>query len=273
MEETATEWLHIAARWTHVLAGIMWIGQTYLFNWFEKHGPLDRSPDAGDHVAGQLWMVHGGGFYFLEKQKEPQLKPQVLHWFKYESLVSWATGFILLMMVYYLGGALTDETVSSLTHGQAVHFALAVLILGWVVYDLVVRFTPVGKNDLLAICVFFPAIVGVIYLLTHTLSGRAAYIHVGALFGTIMVSNVWMRILPGQRKMMAAKNAGQPPDMRHGASGKQRSKHNTYMSVPLVFTMISNHFPVATYGSPYNWVVLSALVGVGFIAAHFIRNH
>lgn len=268
-----SEWLHIAARWTHVLAGIMWIGQTYLFNWFERHLPEDRAPDAGPNVAGQLWMVHGGGFYFVEKQVKPEDMNRRLHWFKFESLVTWLSGVILLVVVYYLGGTLVDPMESRLSEGEAVLVSVGVLVGGWLVYDTLMSRTRLYEHDGLALVLFFGAVVALCWGLTQVFSGRAAFIHLGAMFGTIMVSNVWFRILPGQRRMIEARREGREPDMTHGARGKQRSKHNTYMSVPLVFTMISNHFPVATYGAQYNWVVLAGLVAVGWIAAHLIRNH
>jgi uncharacterized membrane protein len=148
---------------------------------------------------------------------------------------------------------------------------LGALVVSWIVYDALVQ-SPLGRNEKAFAVAAFVLVVGLIYLLTHTLSGRAAYIHLGAAFGTIMVANVWQRILPAQRRMIAATKAGQTPDAADAARAKLRSKHNTFMAVPVVFTMISNHFPVSTYGSRYNWVVLSALVLAGWVAAKFIRR-
>jgi uncharacterized membrane protein len=163
--------------------------------------------------------------------------------------------------------------VSDITEGQAVALSVGLLVGGFFVYDLVMLYTPVQKSDLAATAVFFPLIVALSYGLTHVLSGRASYIQLGAMFGTIMVSNVWIRILPGQRRMLEQRHAGQEPDMSEGARGKQRSKHNTYMSVPLIFLMVSNHFPVGTYGNEYNWLILSGLVAMGWVGAKLIRSH
>ena len=273
MDYLLTEWLHIIVRWVHVISGIMWIGQTYLFNWLERHLPDALSADAKPNVAGHIWMVHGGGFYYLEKQSRPEKMPGKLHWFKYESLLTWVTGVVLLALVYYLGGALIDPTSSKLSVGQATALSVGLLIAGWVLYDLLLTYTPLRKSDTAAGFVFLPIIVGLSWFLTHTFTGRAAYIQLGAMFGTIMVANVWRRILPGQSRMVEAVTEGREPDMSFGALGKQRSKHNSFLSVPLIFIMISNHFPVATYGSEHNWIILPGLVVGGWVAAKFIRDH
>jgi uncharacterized membrane protein len=185
--------------------------------------------------------------------------------------LTWLSGMVLLVIVYYLGGALVDPDVYDISVPAAVGFSLGLLIAGWVVYDLLML-SPLGKNEIAFACVAYALLVGVGYLLTHTLSGRAAYIHMGALLGTLMVANVWMRILPAQRKMIAATRAGQMPDARLAAQAKLRSKQNTFMVVPVVFTMISNHFPTATYGSRYDWIILSILILAGWVAAKFIRR-
>ena len=158
-----SELLHIVARWTHVIFGVMWIGQTYLFNWFEKHLPDEIAGDAEPNVSGQLWMVHGGGFYFLEKLTQPENMPRTLHWFKYESLVTWVSGILLLILVYYLGGALTNDVVSDITNGEAIALSVGLLIGGWVVYDLLLMFTPLEKSDTATGAVFYVMLVGLIY--------------------------------------------------------------------------------------------------------------
>jgi uncharacterized membrane protein len=178
---------------------------------------------------------------------------------------------MLLVVVYYLGGALVDPDVRDISVAAAVAFSIGLLVAGWVVYDLLML-SPLGKNELAFALVGYALLVGVAYLLTQVLSGRAAYIHMGALMGTLMVANVWMRILPAQRKMIAATSAGQTPDARLAAQAKLRSKQNTFMAVPVVFTMISNHFPTATYGSRYNWIILSVLILGGWVAAKIIRR-
>jgi uncharacterized membrane protein len=290
MDYSTSEWINLVFRWAHVLAGIAWIGQTFLFNWFERHLADEPLPEGSDpNIAGRLWMVHGGGFYQVEKQKTAKKLPNTLHWFKWESMITVSTGYILLVVVYYLGGAMVDNMVMSAREWKAlmpawlplsgesgpVIYSLSLIVIGWLVYDLLVSKTPVGTNDWLAAAVFFPLIVALTYLLSHTLSGRATFIQVGAMFGTIMVSNVWLKILPGQRRMLAAIEAGKTPDMSHGSRGKQRSKHNTFMAVPLVFLMLSNHFPTAAYGhgASQNWLWLCGFILVGWVVAKFIREH
>ena len=170
-----------------------------------------------------------------------------------------------------MGGGMVDADVRNISVSTAVLFGVGLLVVGWVVYDLLVQ-SPLGRNEKAFAAVAYALVVGASYLSTHVLSGRAAYIHVGAAFGTIMAANVWMRILPAQRRMIAAVKEGRSPDPAEGARAKLRSKHNTYMVVPLVFTMISNHYPVSTYGHDYNWLVLSALVLLGWVAAKIIRR-
>ena len=268
LDPNLSEWLNLFARWFHVFAGILWIGTTYYFTWLDARlSEAEGAATAGDKP--QIWMVHSGGFYVVEKQKRPGT--QELHWFRWEAALTWLSGLVLLVLVYYLGGALVDPDVRDISLPAAVAFCLGLLIVAWVVYDLLVR-SPLGKNEIAFAAVAYALLVGVAYLLTHMLSGRAAYIHMGALMGTLMTANVWMRILPAQRRMIAATSAGQTPDARLAAQAKLRSKQNTYMVVPTVFTMISNHFPTATYGSRHNWLILSILILVGWLAARFIRR-
>ena len=210
-------------------------------------------------------MVHGGGFYLVEKQKKPAIMPRILHWFKYEALLTWISGVLLLGIVYYFGGAM-QASESSLTPWQSSLIGVGVLIVGFAVYDLACR-TPLAKSQLAFGLVSFAAIVGLIVLLRMWMSYRAAYFHIGALFGTIMVANVWMRILPGQRKMLAATMAGEEPDMSYGVQGKRRSTHNSYMSIPLIFIMFSAHFSTSLYSTQWGWVILPAIILVGWVAA------
>ncbi len=265
MDINVSEWLNLIVRWFHVLAGVTWIGQTYLFNWFEKN------MEGGEgNVAGRLWMVHGGGFYRVEKQRVPEMMPQTLHWFKWESALTWLSGVLLLTIVYYSGGLMV-ELDSKIGEGAAIAIGVGVLIMGWVVYDLIWR-SPLKDHEPLGAALCWALTVALAGGLAEVISPRAAYIHIGAMFGTIMVANVWMRILPGQRKMLAAVKAGQKPDMTYGAIGRRASKHNTYMSVPLVFIMLSNHFPTASYGNPHAALVLGALILVGWAAAKGMRG-
>jgi len=268
LDPNTSEWLNLFARWFHVFAGILWVGTTYYFTWLDARlSEAEGAAGAGERP--QVWMVHSGGFYVVEKQKQPGT--QTLHWFRWEAALTWLSGMLLLVLVYYLGGALVDPDVRDISVPAAVGFSVSLLIVGWVVYDLLML-SPLGRNEVAFAIVAYALLVGVAYLLTHVLSGRAAYIHMGALLGTLMVANVWMRILPAQRRMIAATSAGQTPDARLGAQAKLRSKQNTFMVVPVVFTMISNHFPTATYGSRYDWIILSVLILAGWVAAKFIRR-
>jgi uncharacterized membrane protein len=222
--------------------------------------------------AAQIWMVHSGGFYVVEKRKVPDELSRKLHWFRWEAGTTWLSGFALLVIVYYLGGgALIDRDVMDLSLGGAVGIGVGVLIVGWLVYDLMML-SPLGKNEKVFAVIAYVLLVAASYGLTRVFSGRAAYIHVGAILGTIMAANVWMRILPAQRKMIEAIKAGNKPDEGLAAQAKLRSKQNTFMAVPLVFMMISNHFPGVSYGERNNWAVLAALILLGWIAAKFIRR-
>ncbi len=275
----------MAARWFHVVLGITWIGQTYLFNWLERRLTPPADPEAKENVAGELWMVHSGGFYLVEKQAAPEIMPRTLHWFKWESALTWISGMVLLFIVYYLGGALL-ESDSTLGPAAATGLGLGVLVGGFAVYELLWR-SPLGRNEVVGAALSLLLVLGLAYALASVFSGRAVYMHVGALFGTIMTANVWMRILPAQRRMLAAaKGEGHrlPKDrdkVRRGkgehdpalaARARQATKHNTYMSVPLIVLMIGSHFPVSTYGSGQPWLVLGVLILVGWGAAKFMRG-
>lgn len=259
------EWLNLALRWFHVFAGILWIGSTYYFTWLDG-----RLRDVAEN-KGQVWMVHSGGFYVVERRKQLEDLSRKLHWFRWEALFTWLSGFLLLGVVYYMGGVMVDTDVRALTVAQATGVGLGTLLGGWVVYDLL-WMSPIAKVKKLGVVISYALLVGVIYMLTHMLAGRAAYIHVGALMGTIMTANVWMRILPGQRKLLAAMREGREPDQRLSERAKQRSKHNTFMIVPVVFTMISNHYPVSTYGNDHRFPILCVIVLVGWTVAKFIRE-
>lgn len=269
MSPQVSEWSNLLIRWFHVFVGILWIGSTYFFTWLdgrlheeEKHGKGGTKP--------QVWMVHSGGFYVVEKRSQPELDRK-LHWFRWEAALTWLSGMLLLALVYYHGGLMVDDGVMQLTDMQAWWIGIAAIFCGWPIYDFLML-SPVGKNDYVAAGVGLALITGATYALTHILSGRAAYMHIGAILGTIMTANVWMRILPAQRNMIAATSAGNAPDAALAARAKLRSKHNTFLIWPVVFIMISNHFPVATYGSSYNWLVLSVLVVVGWGAAKIARR-
>jgi uncharacterized membrane protein len=272
LDPTLNEWLNLLFRWIHVFAGIMWVGTTYYFTWLDARLTEEEKAVASTGASAQIWMVHSGGFYIVEKRKVPDLASRTLHWFRWEAGITWLSGFALLVLLFYLGGgALVDPDVYDIGVGSAVALGLGVIFASGFVYDVMMA-SPLGRNEKAFAAVAYGFILVLAYGLTRVFSGRAAYIHLGAIFGTIMAANVWMHILPAQRRMIAALNKGEKPDDRLSARAKLRSKQNTFMAVPVVFIMISNHYPGVTYGDRYNWIILSALVLVGWVAAKFIRR-
>lgn len=272
LDPTLSEWLNLLFRWVHVFAGIMWVGTTYYFTWLDARLTEEEKAYANTGTPAQVWMVHSGGFYAVERRKVPDLVSRTLHWFRWEAGTTWLSGFALLVLVYYLGGGvLIDPDVRELSVGVAVAIGIGVIIAGGFIYDVLMQ-TPLARNEKLFAAVAYVLIVVLAYGLTQVFSARAAYIHVGALFGTIMAANVWMHILPSQKKMIAALNEGRKPDDSLAAKAKLRSKQNTFLAVPVVFIMISHHYPGVTYGDRYNWIILSVLILLGWIAAKFIRR-
>jgi uncharacterized membrane protein len=268
------EWMNLLLRWLHVITGIAWIGASFYFVWLDNtiRPPAPGSELANKGVSGELWAVHGGGFYNPQKYLlAPAELPKELHWFKWEAYSTWLSGFALLTVVYYFNAQamMVDKSVADLTSMQAVGLGLGSLVVGWTVYDLLCR-SKLGQHDLAFGVVIFGFLVGSAYLLTHYLSGRAAYIHVGAMIGTMMVANVLMLIIPGQRKMVAAMMAGQKPDPSHGLKAKQRSVHNNYFTLPVLFIMISNHYAM-TYRHEYAWAVLAVIMAAGVLIRHFFN--
>src|SRR6266403_35128 len=271
MDSSIREWLNLSVRWIHVFAAIMWVGQTFYFTWLDgQFGKLAKTHTVGQ-TASKVWMVHSGGFYTVEKQKSVAVRPDQVHWFRWEALVTWLACMALRGLGYYSGSGLVDPDVADISKRSGIAIGLGAIVAGWVIYDAAVR-SALSKSPMaFAICA-----LGMIALaawgLMQVFSARAAYIHVGAIFGTIMTANVWDHILPAQRKMIAAAAAGMEFDASLAAQAKLRSKHNTFMALPVVFIMLSNHYPVATYGNRYGWQVLVALVVVGWIAASVIRK-
>ena len=259
MSYTTQEWLNLAFRWTHVFAGILWIGATWYFTWLDRR--FHKS--GGDEV----WMVHSGGFYQVHKTLSPS-RSHTLHWFKWEAAFTWLSGVALLVLVYYYGGLMSDGSPGKLTNPQAIAAGLAVIVVGWLVYDLLL-----ARNGFIAFGVGLVLIMALTWWLSGLMAPRAAYMHVGALLGTMMAANVWVRIIPAQRQMVRMATEGGVPDQRLGETAKNRSRHNTYLVMPVVLIMISNHFPISTYGHDYNWAILGVLTVVGWGAAHVIRNH
>lgn len=259
MSYTVQEILNFSIRWLHIFAGILWIGATWYFTW------LDRRFHTTD--PDEVWMVHSGGFYQVRKVQSPS--PQhTLHWFKWEAMFTWITGMALLVLVYYMGGLMTDGTPGELSSGWAIGLGAASIFIGWLVYDLIL-----ARNGWLALIGGFVAIVGTCWLLDRYMTSRAAFFHVGAILGACMALNVWERIIPGQKQMVRVAREGGTPDPVLAERAKNRSKHNTYMIMPVLAIMISNHFPVTTYGHQYNWAILGAITLVGWGIAHLVRNH
>lgn len=264
-------WANLIIRWFHIFVAILWVGQTYYFMWLDRQLAGEESAGKSDGSPARVWMVHSGGFYVVEKHKGLELLPGKLHWFKWEAALTWLSGMALLWLVYYRGGGLlVDTDVADIGVGTAAAIGLGTIVAAWLVYDFL-WLSPLSRVEWLGVTLSFALVVGVAFGLTRVLSGRAAYMHVGAIFGTLMAANVWLRILPAQRQMVAAVKAGEQPDPALGARARFRSKHNSYLVVPLIFIMISSHFPVITYGHAYNWVVLSVLVLAGWGAARLIR--
>ena len=269
------DWLNLLVRWLHLITGIAWIGASFYFVWLDNsiRPPKPGSDLALKGVSGHLWAVHGGGFYNPQKYLvAPAQLPPELHWFKWEAYATWLSGVALLTIVYYFNAQamMVDKGVADLSAAQAIGVGVGSLVLGWVVYDLLCR-SPLGKHDFAFGLVMFVLIVGAAWVLSHLLSGRAAYIHVGAMIGTMMVGNVLMLIIPGQRKLVDAMLQGQAPDPIHGQKAKQRSVHNNYFTLPILFIMISNHYAM-TYAGKYNWLVLGAVIAAAVLIRHFFNQ-
>jgi len=266
MTSWLADWANLLLRWAHFVAGIAWIGSSFYFIWLDR--ALTQPEHAKPGVEGDLWMVHSGGFYQVEKRRPgPGEVPPVLHWFKWEAMLTWITGIALLILVFYLGSAyLLDPNVSRISRGAAIALGIGLIVLGWPMYDGLWR-SPLARRPPIAAAISLALLTAVTVLVCRLFSGRAAFMHVGALLGTIMVANVWERILPAQRQMLDATRAGRPADFTLGERAKQRSVHNSYMTLPLLFIMLSNHFP-ATYASPVNWLVLLLLCVAGAFVRH-----
>ncbi|HEY4988688.1 MAG TPA: urate hydroxylase PuuD, partial [Opitutaceae bacterium] len=277
MEAHLIEMLGMLLRWLHVVAGIAWVGSSFYFVWLDNSlDPPETDSDAADKgVSGELWAVHGGGFYNPQKYAvAPAALPEKLHWFKWEAYTTWLSGTALLVIVYWMRAQamMVDPSIASLTSAQAVGIGIASMIGSWVVYDLLCR-SPLGRHNALLGFIVFGLLTLLGWGLSRTLGGRAAYIHVGTSIGTIMAANVFFIIIPAQRRMVTAMRAGLKPNPVDGARGKQRSVHNNYFTLPVVFIMISNHY-AATYGHPQAWAVLALISAAGVLIRHFFnRKH
>jgi uncharacterized membrane protein len=266
MTSWLTDWANLLLRWAHFVAGIAWIGSSFYFIWLDR--ALTKPAQDKPGVEGDLWMVHSGGFYQVEKRRPaPGEIPPVLHWFKWEAMLTWITGIALLVLIFYLGGTyLLDPGISRISRGAAIALGVAVVVFSWPLYDGLWR-SPLARRPAIAATISLALLTAVTILLCRVMSGRAAFMHVGAVLGTLMVANVWERIIPAQRQMVDATRGGQPADFALGERAKQRSVHNSYMTFPVLFIMLSNHFP-ATYASPVNWLVLLLLFVAGAAVRH-----
>jgi len=267
------QWLSLTLRWIHVITGVTWIGTSFYFNWLNARiGPTDELPPG---VSGELWSVHGGGFYrVLKYTVAPERLPSTLHWFKWEAYATWVSGLSLLVLVYYVSAReyLLDPFVSSIGAGTAIAIGLGSLVLAWLVYDVLCR-SPLGRRPW-ALCTVGALLVLVLaFGLGFFLSARAVYLHIGAALGTIMAANVFRVIIPAQQEMVQAMAAGRAPDAARGRQAAMRSLHNNYLTLPVLFTMISTHYP-ATYGNAWAWLILIVLFVIGVLARHWfnLRN-
>jgi uncharacterized membrane protein len=266
------DWLHLLVRWTHVILGVAWIGASFYFIFLENS--LNRTHNLRDELAGNLWAIHGGGFYYVEKYKNaPGKLPEKLHWFKYEAYFTWLTGMLLLTIVYYFNAKafMVDPAVRDISPGSAVGIGLGSLLTGWLVYDSLCRTALIHRKKTFAFIGFLIVVVFA-WILSRYLSGRAAFMHVGALLGTIMAGNVFFVIIPSQKALVAAARRGKTPDPELGKYAGLRSLHNNYITLPVIYVMISNHFPV-TYGGPWNWAILAVLTLGSVAVRHYINLH
>lgn len=266
-----TEWLSLILRWLHVVAGIAWIGSSFYFIHLDLS--LKARPGLPEGVKGDAWQVHGGGFYHMVKYlAAPPRLPDDLTWFKWEAYATWLSGFALLVVVYYLGADLylIDRAVLDLTAPQAAGVAFASLLVAWLAYEALCR-SPIGKHEVLLAAIGYVFLVALTYGFTHVFSGRGAFTQIGALIGTIMVANVFVVIIPNQKKIVAALIAGQTPDAALGDQGKQRSVHNNYLTLPVVLLMISNHYPLL-FATRYNWLIVAIVLAIGPFIRHFYNS-
>ncbi len=271
MELVLTEWVSAILRWLHVVAGIAWIGSSFYF----IHLDLSLKPRPGlpAGVKGDEWQVHGGGFYHMMKYLvAPAQMPDSLTWFKWEAYTTWLSGFSLLVVVYYLGADifLIDKSVLTLTAGQAAGIAFASLVISWLVYEGLCR-SPLGRHEVALALVGYIYLVALTYGFTHVFSGLGAFTQIGALIGTIMVANVFVIIIPYQKKTVDAMIAGKEPDPYWGQIGKQRSVHNNYLTLPVVFLMLSNHYPLL-FATRYNWLIVAIVLLIGPVIRHFFNS-
>jgi uncharacterized membrane protein len=273
MEAYASDWVQLILRWVHLITGIAWIGASFYFVWLDNSLQPPRDPaDADKGIGGELWAVHGGGFYVVRKfLVAPETLPATLHWFKWEAYWTWISGFALLVVMYYVQSRvyLIDRGVADLAPWQAIGVSVALIAAGWIFYDQLCKRLGLERETWIA-AAMIALVAGCAWALSHLYSGRGMYIQIGAMLGTIMVANVAHVIIPSQRRLVQAKEQGMPPDPLDGLRGRQRSVHNNYFTLPVLFVMISNHYPL-TYGNPHAWLVLVAIMLLAAYVRHFFN--
>jgi uncharacterized membrane protein len=272
LDPYVTDWLNLLTRWLHVIAGIVWIGSSFYFIALDNHlrPPKDASEGQAG-IGGETWEIHGGGFYNIKKYLvAPRVLPETLHWFKWEAYTTWLSGFALMIVLYYLNADtyLIDTSVADLSTGEAVAISVGLLVAAWLVYDGLCR--RLAARPFVLAAVLLGLITLAAWGIGHLFSGRAMYLQIGAMLGTMMVGNVFFVIIPAHWELVRAKQAGREPDPAANARGKLRSVHNNYLTLPVVFTMLSNHFPF-TYGHSYAWLILVVLLVIGAWVRHFFN--
>ncbi len=264
MNQDIFDWILLLVRWLHITVAVTWIGTSIFFMWLDRSFERNANSKNAGHV-GEVWMVHGGGFYHVEKLlMGPTKVPEKLHWFKWESYWTWMSGMMLMILIFYWGDGtfLLDESVSAISLTQGIAIGLFSLIGSWFFYDFLWERTLTREHPIAGHVLTLLWLAGMSYFLCHTLSGRAAYMHIGGMMGTWMTANVFMRIIPRQLKMVEASRRGEPVNQDWGKNAKNRSTHNTYLTLPVIFVMLSNHFP-NTYGHDLNWLILLLITAGG----------
>ena len=279
MESYLLEWLNLLGRWAHIITGIAWIGASFYFIWLDNNPEAPKTDEQHEKgVGGELWAVHGGGFYHSQKYKvAPPKLPENLHWFKWEAYTTWITGMFMLALIYWYQAEiyLIDPGVANVSKPVAVIIGILCIVGGWIAYDQLCK-SKYGQTEKIMTAILFGFLCVSAFALCQVFSGRGAFIHFGAMLGTMMVGNVAFVIMPGQRDLVAAKEQGREADPMHGVRAKQRSVHNTYFTLPVLLVMISNHYALA-YSHAWNWLVLigftiaGAAIRVWFVQRHFNR--